>query len=108
MARHFPAAYAAGEEIRYMYRANHVYLLFASLLDVVLGCYWPSAHAGWRGKLAVGGAALLIAAPFVLLYAFFADPPQASAERGITFVGVLLVLLGAAAQLANRRIKEAQ
>ena len=31
MARHFPGAYASDEAIRYMYRANHVYLLLASL-----------------------------------------------------------------------------
>lgn len=103
MARNFPAAYASGEEIRYMYRANHVYLLLASLVDIVLGCYWPAARPGWRGKLALFGAWLLLLAPMVLLYAFFAEPPRASPERAITFIGMLLMLLGVGGQLTNRR-----
>ena len=103
MARHFPTAYAPGEEIRYMYRANHVYLLLASLVNIALGCYWPGARAGWRGKLASAGGWLLLTAPLVLLAAFFVEPPRASAERGLTFLGVLLTLIGVAAQLPSRR-----
>lgn len=103
MARHFPGAYASAEAIRYMYRANHVYLLLASLLNVALGCYWPGPRAGWRGKLGLAGCGLLLLAPVVLLYAFFAEPPHASPERGMTFIGVLIALLGIAAQVVNRR-----
>ena len=103
MARNFPAAYASGEEIRYMYRANHVYLLLASLVNVALGCYWPGARSGWRGRLALAGGWLLLAALLVLLAAFFVEPPRGSPERGLTFLGVLLTLLGAAAQLPSRR-----
>lgn len=103
MARHFPTAYAGGEEIRYMYRANHVYLLLASLVTIALGCYWPAARPGWRGKLASAGAWLLLAALLVLLAAFFVEPPRGSPERGLTFLGVLLTLLGVTAQLPSRR-----
>jgi len=103
MARYFPGAYASGEEIRYLYRANHVYLLLASLLSLVLGCYWPGARSGWRGKLALAGGWLLLAALPVLLAAFFVEPPRGTPERGLTFLAVLLTLLGAAAQLPSRR-----
>ena len=103
MARHFPGAYASGEEIRYLYRANHVYLLLACLVTMALGCYWPGARPGWRGKLALAGAWLLLAALPVLLAAFFVEPPRGTPERGLTFLAVLLTLLGAAAQLPSRR-----
>jgi hypothetical protein len=75
MARNFPAAYASGEEIRYMYRANHVYLLLASLVNVALGCYWPGARPGWRGKVALAGGWLLLAALALLLFTFFSSRP---------------------------------
>jgi hypothetical protein len=86
-----------------MYRANHVYLLLASLVNVALGCYWSGARAGWRGKLALGGSWLLLLAPAVLLYAFFAEPPRGSPERGFTFIGVLLTLVGVVVQWPNRK-----
>ena len=63
LAMHFPAAYGAGEEIRYMYRANHVYVLFAALVNIALGLYWSAAKRGWRGKLALTGTALVLVAP---------------------------------------------
>jgi len=37
MLRHFPAAYRGHEEIRFLYRANHLYIVFASILNVVIG-----------------------------------------------------------------------
>ena len=48
MATHFPGAYAGGETIRYMYRANHVYLLLASLVNLAIGMYRVSSRPGWR------------------------------------------------------------
>jgi hypothetical protein len=103
MGTHFPAAYAGGEHIRYLYRANHVYLLAGSLLNIALGCYWPNAHAGWRGKLALVGALLVGAAPFLLLYAFFAEAPPGLPERPATFIAMLFLLIGVLAQWPNRR-----
>ena len=103
MATHFPAAYAGGEHIRYTYRANHAYLLLASLLNVALGVYWPGVRAGWRGKLALAGACLVLASPVVLLYAFAYEAPRGSPERVATLIGVLLVLAGVLAQWPNRR-----
>src|SRR5207247_7900718 len=81
MATHFPAAYATGEEVRYIYRANHVYVLLGSLVSFALGLYWTGAKAGWRGKLALAGAALVLAAPFVLVYAFFFEALRGTPRR---------------------------
>jgi hypothetical protein len=102
MVMHFPAAYAGGEEIRYLYRANHIYLLLASLLSMTLGLYWSGARPGWRGKVALFGAWLLLAAPVVLAGAFLLEPPHGSPERPITFFGVLFALAGALLQWPNR------
>ena len=102
LATHFPAAYAAGEELRYMYRANHVYVLLASLVNIALGLYWTGARSGWRGKLAFIGAWLALAAPFVLLSAFFFEAPRGMPERPLTFFGVLFALAGVLAQWPNR------
>ena len=67
MATHFPAAYSGNEAIRYMYRANHVYLLLASLINIALGIYRGTSRPSWGGKAALIGSALVIAAPLALL-----------------------------------------
>ena len=102
MATHFPAAYESNEAVRYLYRANHVYLLLGSLVNVALGIYRTPAQPGWRGAVALAGSALLLAAPFALFYAFFFEAPLAKPERGFTFLGVLLLLVGVLAQWPNR------
>lgn len=102
MATHFPAAYEGHETIRYMYRANHVYLLLGSLINLALGIYRPGSRPGWRGIVALAGSALVLAAPFVLLTAFFFEAPRGTPERAATLLGVLLLLIGVLAQWPNR------
>src|SRR5207344_1862670 len=76
MATHFPAAYEGHEAIRYMYRANHVYLLLGSLINLAVGIYRTGSCPGWRGIVALAGSPLMLAAPLVLLAAFFFEAPR--------------------------------
>ena len=105
MATHFPAAYESDEAIRYMYRANHVYLLLASLVNLALGFYRVGARPGWRGVVGVVGSALLLAAPLLLLYAFFVEPGHGVPERPATFIAALMTLLGVLMQWPNRALR---
>jgi hypothetical protein len=102
MATHFPEAYESGEPIRYMYRANHVYLLLASLVNLAIGMYRGATRPGWRGALGVTGSALVLAAPLILLYAFFVEPPRGVPERPATLIGAIGLLLGVLLQWPNR------
>ena len=102
MATHFPAAYEGGEPIRYLYRANHIYLLLASLVNLAIGMYRGSTRPGWRGVAGIAGSALVLAAPLILLYAFFVEPPRGVPERPATFIGALLTLAGVLLQWPNR------
>ena len=95
MLRHFPAAYREHQEIRFLYRANHLYIMFASVLNLVLG---RSAQSGaserWRGILmAVSSVEILLAVP-VLIVAFYLEPPLAGAIRRTTLLGCVLVFGG--------------
>jgi len=102
MATHFPAAYESQEAIRYTYRANHVYLLLGSLINIAVGIYRTDARPGWRGRVGLAGSALILAAVFVLLYAFFFEAPRGAPERPATFVGIFMLLIGVLAQWPNR------
>ena len=98
----FPGLYGDNEAIRYMYRANHVYLLMSSLINIALGVYWTELRAGWRGKAALVGSVLLWLAPFVLLWAFFFEAPRGIPERYVTALGTQMLLFGVWAQWPNR------
>jgi hypothetical protein len=106
MATHFPTAYESHEAIRYMYRANHVYLLLGSLINLVIGIYRPGSHPGWRGIVALTGSALMLAAPFVLLAAFFFEAPRDTPERAATLLAVFMLLVGVLAQWPNRAARQ--
>ena len=99
MRSRFPALYAGDEAVRYMYRANHIYLLLSSLVNIVLGLSVAAPGRGWRARLGRTGSVLAILSPAVLCYAFFMEVPNASPERIFTAIGIFLVALGVLAQL---------
>jgi len=108
MRSNFPALYAANETLRYMYRANHVYLLLASVVNLALGVYLVAPGTGWKAGLSRVGSGLVLLAPFVLCYAFFVEVPKASPERIFTALGVVLVALGVVLQLPCYRMSRAE
>ena len=105
MVAGFPSLYGGNEAIRYMYRANHVYLILGSLINIAVGIYRTDLRPRWRGKLAQVGSVLLWLAPFVLLYAFFFEAPRGTPERLVTGLGILMLLSGVLAQWPNRAVQ---
>ncbi len=100
MLKHFPAAYRGHEEIRFLYRANHLYIMFSSVLNLVLGMRGQRAPSRrWRrALLVVSSLAILVAVP-VLIAAFYLEPPRAGAARWTTLLGCVLVFGGGVLQL---------
>lgn len=90
----FPGLYEGNEVIRYLFRANHIYLLLAGLLNVALGLYLSLHPARWRGRLQRAGSVLLLMAPVLLLAAFFAEPPVPAPERPLTAAGIFATGIG--------------
>jgi hypothetical protein len=97
----FPALYGSNEVVRYLYRANHIYVLLASLINVALGCYLYTG-SGWRNVAARAGSVFLLSAPVVLVMAFFLEAPKGTPNRLLTGTGVFMVLLGILCHLPNR------
>jgi hypothetical protein len=104
----FPGLYGGNEALRYMYRANHIYLLLASLVNIVLGIYLAAPEAGWRALLSRIGSVLAILSSVLLCYAFFAEVPKASPERVFTALGVFSLAAGVVAQLPSYRVRGAR
>ncbi len=94
MFMHFPVLYEANEVIRYQYRANHIYILMAGLLNLFVGLYFQYAVGKWRLRLQALGSIALLIAPAVLYMAFNLEPQQALPARSLTVMGVKLCFVG--------------
>src|SRR5687767_3427493 len=86
---------------RLLFRSAHIYLLFSSLLNLLLGIYWTRGRTGLRRGLQAAGSVLVAIGPLLFIVAFLREPWLRDLDRpfaswGIygTFAGVLLQLSG--------------
>ena len=79
---------------RLLFRSRHIYLLLASLINIVLGVYLTRDLAGWRKRLQTLGSVLLLLAPALLLYAFFTEPWRGGWQFVASFYGIIFLLAG--------------
>jgi hypothetical protein len=94
MSMMFPAVYAGREVVRYLYRLNHIDLLFAALLNLAVGTYLTPSEHGVRRVGQLFGSACVLGAPAVFVWAFVVEPALATSHRPRTLVGVVLCLVG--------------
>jgi hypothetical protein len=86
---------------RLLFRSSHIYLLFSSLLNVLLGTYFVPGRTAWRRGLQCVGSALVAMGPFLFVIAFLREPwlhglvrPFARWAIFASLAGVLLHLSG--------------
>lgn len=90
-----PELYGHNEVVRYLCRANHIYLLLPALINLLLGSYLTlSPQRGRRIAQYIGSGLLLLSAP-LLLAAFIIEPPRPSPERPLSYFGLIAVFGGA-------------
>jgi len=94
MQNRFPDIYHGNEAIRMMFRANHIYILLAALLNLGMGCYLVARAAGWRRRLQWLGSLLILACTGLLVAAFYQEPIRGSFERPLTTAGIFFLFLG--------------
>ena len=87
---------------RMLYRSAHIYLLLASLLNLVLGLYVTEAPAGWRRWARRIGSVPIALAPVVFLIAFVREPHTASFSRPYAAPALEGVLFGAVLHAISR------
>lgn len=93
MKLNFPALYQGNETIRMMYRASHIYILFAGLINIVIGSYISvdNAKHNWRQ---IVGSILIVSSAILFTTAFFYEPPRGSYQRTFTLLSILSISLG--------------
>ncbi len=91
----FPEAYESDDAIRYVFRANHVYILFASLLNIMAAHTEIRTERPLYRRIGLAGSVLLLLAPPVLLAAFMLETSPAVPYRPLTLIGAFAALFGA-------------
>ena len=95
---HFGLAHLEGLDraTHLSFRSIHIYLLFASLLNLAVapGARWPARR--WAATLTLIGSVLLLSGPFVLGAAFIREPLVPDLDRPLTRLGVIASAAGIA------------
>ena len=85
---------ALGETARVMFRSRHIYLLLAGLVNVGVGAYFGYRARGWRRGLQLLGSVMVVAAPVLMIVAFFAEPGEPGLKRHFTLPAVVILSVG--------------
>ena len=93
MRTHFPEVYSSNESIRYLFRANHIYLLFSALLNIALAVYITPSELAWKRKVQRPGSSLLVIGTMLLTWGFFVEPMTGSPFRPITQIGIFTAFI---------------
>ena len=96
MGHHDPSMHSLSAEVRMMYVSRHIYLLGASLVNLVLGLYFQLHPAGWRRSLQYIGSLLIALSAVSLLLAFIGEPALGLAGRSWRSYFALIALFAGA------------
>src|SRR5436190_22943310 len=85
---------ALGDATRMMFRSRHIYVLLAGLVNLAVGTYFVRRAGGWRKALQLSGSVLVLAAPLLLLAAFFTEPGAPGLRRQFTLPAIIILAVG--------------
>ena len=86
--------YGLDTTTRLLFRSSHIYLLFAALLNLVLGLHDEPVQRGWQVWLRRAGSVLVLMAPVLFLLAFFREPWLVGLKRPFALPGVIISFAG--------------
>jgi hypothetical protein len=87
--------YGMADGPRLFFRSAHIYLLWASLLNLALGCYLERLRRGALSRLQLVGSVAILAGPPLLCLSFFSAQYNPSLSRPMGQVAIFLSFAGA-------------
>ena len=94
MLVNFPELYDGREEIRMMFRATHIYILFSVLVNLMTANYCVGKGVSRYPLLSGLASWLILITPIVFFIAFMFEPPAYLIDRPISFWGVVSLVAG--------------
>ena len=94
MLTKFPAIDTSNDFIKYIYKASHIYILMASLLNMILGGYFSLNEKKIDKIFQIIGSVLIILSTLMLIFAFFHEPGNLDVGRPITGPAIVAIFFG--------------
>ena len=85
---------ALGDGTRMMFRSRHIYILLAGLVNLAVGTYFVRRAGWWRRTLQLVGSIFILAAPLLLLAAFFKEPGVPGLRSNFTLPAIIILAVG--------------
>lgn len=73
---------------RLFYRSAHIYLLWSSLLNLVIGSYLVERTIKWARRVQFVGSILVQTGPFLLIYSFFFETHNENLTREVAKIAI--------------------
>jgi hypothetical protein len=109
MRQDFPDKEIIDQEFRMLMRSRHIYILFASLINLSLGLYFAWGTQKLTRAFQIAGSAVLTGSGALLVWAFFAETYFTHHFSDMSRRGIYLALAGVGvhviAALADREGK---
>lgn len=102
MRMDFPDKDIIPQEFRLLMRSRHIYILFSSLIHILLGLYLQMHETVWRKYLQLSGSLLLFSASFLLIWAFIFETYAAKHFTDVSRYGLYFSLAGTIFHLLSR------
>lgn len=99
MRADFPDKEIIPPEFRMLMRSRHIYILFSSLMHILLGLYFQPQAALWRKYLQLFGSVLLIISSVLFVWAFVYETYTTRGFSEVSRLGLYLTLGGTIAHL---------
>lgn len=90
----FPDKDIIPQDLRLLMRSRHIYILFSSLIHILLGLYLQTHQKLWRKYLQIFGSILLFAASLLLIWAFIFETYTAKHFSDVSRYGLYATLAG--------------
>ena len=94
---------ALDDRTRLLLRSRHIYILLASLLNLVLGSYYRPVTRAWPRRAQRLGSFLILLSPWLLVAAFFVQATASQMEGRLVPLAIVAALAGSVLQWVGAR-----
>ena len=106
MRADFPDKDLIPQDLRLLMRSRHIYILFAALINIVLGIYLQLRSQLLLKTAQIAGSAIISAGSALLVYAWYAETYNVQHFSDLSRNGIYLTALGVGLHLFGMELRQ--